>query len=291
MSFHIAALVTSEKCGHCRTMRGTGRLLSQNEIKKDSKTPTIPGGFHYDARFMKKMITADTDSAKLRIINVHYKSFNPGDGVMDLSVFVLEPDNKSIRQTILKEKNGKTVADIYVIGDVGKQVTSQDIPTEWPETVKTYLPVNLTSYAYFYPTLSLFHFEAWMNSIKNNEPIFGYVNGLETKQEHPYGAIPGQNPNPGDFVQFLNSFFKDGSKPILVKPEVLPKPEIMDKSVKSELPSLPIPQEKQKELLEAMASKESLKIPERIPENSKPVIRVPTAGACQNLNFRLYVKE
>ena len=53
-------------------MRGTGRLLSQNEIKKDSKTPTVQGGFHYDAKFMKKMITADTDSAKLRIINVHY---------------------------------------------------------------------------------------------------------------------------------------------------------------------------------------------------------------------------
>jgi hypothetical protein len=29
----------------------------------------------------------------------------------------------------------------------------------------------------------------------------------------------------------------------------------------------------------------------KVPENSKPVIRVPTVGACQNLNFRLYVKE
>ena len=281
MSFHIATLITSEKCGHCRTMRGIGRLLSQNEIKKDSKTPTVPGGFHYDAKFMRKMITADTDSAKLRILNVHYKSFNPGDGVMDLSVFTLEPDNKNIRQTILKEKNGKTVAEIYVIGDTGKMITSQDIPTEWSETVKTYLPVNLTSYAYFYPTLSLFHFEAWMNSINNNEPIFGYVNGLETKQEHPYGAIPGQNPNPGDFVQFLNSFFKDGSKPILVKPEV------SEKSVKQESQplNLPIPQENQKELLEAMASRESLKIPET------PIIRIPTVGTCQNLNVRLYVKE
>ena len=84
MSFHIATLITSEKCGHCRNMRGTGRLLSQNEIKKDSKQPSMPGGYHYDAKFMKKMITADTDSAKLRILNVHYKSFNPGDGVMDL---------------------------------------------------------------------------------------------------------------------------------------------------------------------------------------------------------------
>jgi hypothetical protein len=288
MSFHIAALITSEKCGHCRTMRGSGRLLSQNEIKKDSKTPTVPGGFHYDARFMKKMITADTDSAKLRILNVHYKSFNPGDGVMDLSVFTLEPDNKNIRQTILKEKNGKTLVEIYVIGDVGKMVTSQDIPTEWSETVKTYLPINLTSYAYFYPTLSLFHFEAWMNSIKNSEPIFGYVNGLETKQEHPYGAIPGQNPNPGDFIQFLNSFFKEGANPILANPPSLPKPEVKENlGESSKKPNLPLPQESQKDLLEAMAG---VKVLDRT-ENSKPIIRVPTVGACQNLNVRLYVKE
>ena len=122
-----------------------------------------------------------------------------------------------------------------------------------------------------------------MNSIKNNEPIFGYVNGLDTKKEAPYGAIPGQNPNPGDFVQFLNSFFKEGSIPILAKPEV--PTTSTDKLVKSELP---IPQEHQKELLEAMAG---VKVHDRVSENSKPVIRVPTVGACQNLNVRLYVKE
>jgi hypothetical protein len=268
MSFHIAAIITSEKCGHCRHMRGTGRLLSQNEIKKDSKQPTVPGGYHYDAKFMKKMITADTDSAKLRILNVHYKSFNPGEGVMDLSVFTLEPDNKSIRQTILKEKNGKTVAEIYVIGDTGKMVTSQDIPTEWTETVKTYLPPNLTSYAYFYPTLAIFHLEAWMNSIKTNEPIFGYVNGLDTKQEAPYGAIPpSQQPNVIEYIKFLNTFF-DGSKQILIKPESI-KPLV--------------PESQKNELLEAMANVKQ--------EPSKPVIKVPTAGACESLNFRLYVKE
>lgn len=271
MSFHIAAIITSEKCGHCRQMRGTGRLLSQNEIKKDSKQPTVPGGFHYDAKFMKKMITADTEITKFRILNVHYKSFNPGEGVMDLSVFTLEPDNKSIRQTILKEKNGKTVAEIYVIGDTGKLVTTQDIPTEWKETVKTYLPTNITSYAYFYPTLAVFHFEAWMTSIKNNEPIYGYVNGLDTKQEAPYGAIPGQNPNPMEFVKFLTTFF-DGSKQILASPA----------NQESKVKPL-VPESQQKELLEAIANVKQ--------EPPKPVIKVPTAGACESLHFRLYVKE
>lgn len=252
-------------------MRGTGRLLSQNEIKKDSKQPTVPGGFHYDAKFMKKMITADTEITKFRILNVHYKSFNPGEGVTDLSVFTLEPDNKSIRQTILKEKNGKTVAEIYVIGDTGKLVTTQDIPTEWKETVKTYLPINITSYAYFYPTLAVFHFEAWMTSIKNNEPIYGYVNGLDTKQEAPYGAIPGQNPNPMEFVKFLTTFF-DGSK------QILASPAIQESKVKPL-----VPESQQKELLEAMANVKQ--------EPPKPVIKVPTAGACESLHFRLYVKE
>jgi hypothetical protein len=271
MSFHIATLITSEKCGHCRTMRGSGRLFSQNEIKKDNKVPTMPGGYHYDSKFMKKMITADTDTTKFRILNVHYKSFNPGEGVMDLSVFTLEPDNKSIRQTILKEKNGKTVAEIYVIGDTGKLATTQDIPTEWSETVKTYLPTNITSYAYFYPTLAVFHFEAWMNSIKNNEPIFGYVNGLDSKPESPYGAIPGQNPNPMEFVKYLNTFF-DGSNQIMVKPE--PK--------NNEIKPL-VPESQKNELLEAMANVKT--------EHPKVVIKVPTVGACESLNFRLYVKE
>lgn len=273
MSFHIAVIITSEKCGHCRIMRGTGRLFSQTEIKKEGKHPSVPGGHHWDAKLMKKLITADSDSAKLRILNVHYKSFNPGEGVSDLSVFTLEPDNKTIRQTILKEKDGKTLAEIYTIGESGKKIGAQDIPNDWTDTVKTYLPMNLPSYAYFYPTLSIFHFDAWMKSIKNNTPIFGYINGLESKMESPYGGVPGQDPNPSDFSTFLASFF-NGSKQLLETPIVSKKTELSP-PLENPVPVLP-------QIVPEQTSVET---------KTKNIVRVPTAGSCQALNFRLYVKE
>jgi small subunit ribosomal protein S6 len=43
-------------------------------------------------------------------MNVHYKTFNPAEGVAYISVFTLEPDSKSIRQTLIKENGGDTVA-------------------------------------------------------------------------------------------------------------------------------------------------------------------------------------
>jgi hypothetical protein len=115
-----------------------------------------------------------------------------------------------------------------------------------------------------------------MASIKNNEPIFGYVNGLDSKQESPYGAIPGQNPNPMEFVKYLNTFF-DGSKQILAKPE--------SKSIENVKPL--VPESQKNELLEAMANVNQ----NQKQEPSKVVIKVPTVGACESLNFRLYVKE
>jgi hypothetical protein len=278
MSFHIAVILTSEKCGHCRTMRGSGRALSQKEIKEKSLPTSIPGGYHYDSKFIKKLITADSDSPKLRILNVHYRSFNPADGVSDISVFTLEPDNRSIRQVILKESEGKTVADTYVIGDTGKKTGTQEVPNSWNDTVKLYLPSNLTSYAYFYPTISIFNLESWISSIKNNEPVFGYINGMPTREEVPYGGMPGQNPNPiSDFSVFLKGFF-DGTRNLLVKPPAkqnIPEPPKIE-NLDSQVQNLDS-KVKENPLLES-------------PKPSK-VLRVPTVAACENLHVKLYVKE
>ena len=85
MSFHIACFITSEKCGHCRNMRGDGILLSKKKITSEKKNPTIPGGNYYDASFLKKLVTADSEVPKLKVLNLHYRGFNPNEGVMDLS--------------------------------------------------------------------------------------------------------------------------------------------------------------------------------------------------------------
>jgi len=271
MSFHIAVFITSEKCGHCRTMRGNGILMSKSKIEKEKKTPSVPGGYHYDSIYMKKLIMAgSSDSPRFRVVNVHYNSFNPSEGMMDISVFTLEPDNKTIRQTIFKGNEGKTLVEVYTIGDTGKKVSDQNDETKWEDTVSKFIPKNLHSYAYFFPTLAVFHMDAWMSSIRTNEPIYGYVNGMNTKEDHPYGALPGGQPSPGDFIKYLESFH-DGTRKLLDKPEKknsLPEPVSNQAPVPSGVPAPP-----------ALA-----------PETSK-MLRVPTKGACDKMNVRLYVKE
>ncbi len=277
MSFHIAVLVTSERCGHCTRMRGPeGILLSKKQITEKNIPPNVPGGMHYDANFMKKLVTAGTEHPKLRLMNVHYKTFNPTEGVANISVFTLEPDSKSIRQTIIKENGGKTTMDIYIIGDVGKKLQSQNLDIPWEDTLKTYIPVNLPSYAFFYPTLSIFHYEAWLHAVQKNEPVYGYVNGLPTREEAPYGAVANSQPNPSDFIKFLGSFF-DGSRKLLAKPEMVVETKTQESYKTPEAPKVPEP----------------VKIPEapKIQEQQKAPIRIPTKGACEKLNFRLYVKE
>lgn len=209
---HVAVLLTSERCGHCRNMRGSGRLLSKNEIKRDNKQANIPGGHHYDAAFMKKMITAEIgNTPRLRVINIHYKSFNPAEGVMDISVFTLDNDSTTVRQTMLKEKDGKGVMTIYTVGESGKIEASKELPTAWDELVKTYIPVNMQNYIAFYPQMVLFEGKAWTEGIDKKTPIYGYINGMDTKEEAPYGAIPTPQPKVIEWNKFLKQFF-DGSK-------------------------------------------------------------------------------
>jgi hypothetical protein len=278
MSFHIAVLVTSEKCGHCTRMRGEGILLTKKQIEEKKIPPNVPGGMHYDANFMKKLIVAGTDSAKLRIMNIHYKSFNPSEGVTNISVFTLEPDSKSIRQTMIKENNGKTTMDIYVIGDVGKKIQTQNLEIKWEDTLKTYIPVNLPNYSFFYPTLSIFHFESWLNAVQKNEPVFGYINGLPTREESPYGAVANAQPNVGDFVKFLSGFF-DGTKQLLAKPVVKKEEAVPDSLVEHK----PVPSNS------ILTAKEEVVEVKEVKEIK--TFRIPTKGACEKLNVRLYVKE
>jgi hypothetical protein len=214
---HVAVILTSERCGHCRNMRGNGRLLTKGDIKRENKQPNIPGGNYYDANFMRKLITCELGKeAKLRVINLHYKTFNPGEGFMDISVFTLESDG-NIKQTMLKENAGKTNVVTYLIGETGKVLSNNDIDTPWNEISKTYVPVNIANYAFFFPSLVLFESTEWSESIRTGAPIYGYLNGFETKEEAPYGARAGGQPNVLDFTKFLAQFF-DGTKQLKGKP-------------------------------------------------------------------------
>jgi len=264
---NVAVILTSERCGHCRNMRGTGRLMSKAEIKKENKQPNIPTGHHYDATWMRKLITADLNKdAKLRVVNLNYKSFNPAEGLTDISVFTLEND-KEVRQTMLKETgDGKTNMTIYVVGETGRVLSNQDIDTTWSEMCKTYVPVNISMYAFFFPSLTLFEGNEWTESIKNKTPIYGYMNGFDTKKDAPYGALtgPGIQPNVMEFSKFLIQFF-NGAKELKGKPSVEAKP-VEPEPVKKE------------EIVNPTASGESRR------SNI-----VPTTG--MRRNFRLYVLE
>ena len=287
MSYHTAVLITSEQCGHCRRMRGTGRLLSQNEIKKDNKPPTIPGGqsnptgYHYDAKFMKRLLTAGDSTVPqskqvLRLINIHYKTFNPMEGINDICIFTMEGNN--VKQTILRESSGKTSVEIYVIGESGKQLENKILPSVWSDSVKANVPINLPMYGHFFPILTLFHNDAWNDAIQNSKPIFGYVNGLETKTESPYGAIQAQRPNVVEFGLFLKQFF-DGTKKLEAVPSVIIKPEVSESS------------EKKVHFEEHRAIAPT--IPPTIQNGTVKNVESSKGSSdlCKKISFRLYVKE
>ena len=257
---HTAVILTSERCGHCRHMRGNGKLLSKTEITKEKRQPTIQGGHHYDAVWMKSLITADSGTEpKLRVINLHYKTMNFAEGLVDISVFSLEND-KEIRQTMLKEiAGGKTNITISVVGDNSRIVSTQDAPTLWSEICNTYIPINLNMYAMFFPSLLVFEANEWTTSIQNKVPAYGFLNGFDTKTESPYGAIPtGRNPDVLDSAKFLKQFF-DGTKQLKGKPSGMPAP----------------------------VATEMVVIPTNNVKNDNVVI--PTSGSKRN--FRLYVVE
>lgn len=275
---HVAVLLTSERCGHCRNMRGTGRLLSKNEIKRDNKQPNIPGGNHYDAVFMKKMITAEIGNvAKLRVINIHYKSFNPAEGVTDISIFTLDNDGVTIRQTMLKEKEGKSSMTIYTVGESGKVEASKDLPTPWDEIVKTYIPVNMQNYIAFYPQMVLFEGRAWTEGIEKKTPIFGYINGMDTKEEVPYGAIPTPQPKVIEWSKFLKQFF-DGSKELRAFPGNAPA-----------VPNIPFIEEPKPQVVEA-TEKVIVKSSGMIEKKDSNVVIAETPGS-KKMKFKLYVVE
>lgn len=272
---HIAVILTSEACGHCRHMRGSGRLLSQNEIKKDKKQATIPGGYHYDAIFMKKLITADTNTTNqhFRIINIHYKDFNTNGGINDISIFTLENDNTTIRQTMLKSNSDKTQVTIYMIGESGKVMSNDEIPTKWEDIVKTYVPVNIGNYAMFYPSMVVFEKDAWSKGITARTPIYGFLNGFDTKTESPYGVVTaGSRPNVIEFTKFLNQFIT-GEKKLLGSPQVNEVVVEKVEEVKTEtVPDNYVP-----------------KIADSIKREDGKIL-VPTTGAAKR-NFKLYVVE
>jgi hypothetical protein len=281
MSLHTAVLVTAQQCGHCRNMRGSGRLLSQNEIKKENKPANIPGGFHFDAKFMRRILTGqETPNASnkqvVRLINIHYKSMNPTDGISDISIFLVE-NPTTIRQIIMKEQDGKTSVEVYLIGENGKQLSKDVSPTVWADTVRLHVPINLMSYVAMFPLLTIFHSEAWAYSIQNSKPIYGFINGLESKTTSPYGFIQSKSPKVLDFAQFIGNFF-NGTQ----KLESQPSATVIEKTndiVPSEIKAPEAPKSVKFEDTEAKGASGSIM--------NKPI----QSTSCSKIKYRLYVKE
>jgi hypothetical protein len=189
------------------------------------------------------------------------------EGIVDISIFNLEGNN--VKQSILRESNGKTSIETYLIGDSGKQLDKKELPSVWSDSVKANVPINLTMYAHFFPILALFHIDAWNGAIQNSKPIYGYVNGLETKSEAPYGAMQSRQPNVIEFGMFLKQFF-DGTKKLESMPSVIVKSEAPENSEKK------------------VHFEEHRAIP---PTVQNGTAKSSPSELCSKINFKLYVKE
>jgi hypothetical protein len=275
-------------------MRGTGRLLSGNEIK--GKQPNLPGGHHYDAKFMRNLITAESDVPKIKVVNIHYKTFDNNKGVSDISVFMLDSDNKTVKQTMLKERDGgKTNMALYAIGDSGKVLLNNDIDKSWSEIVSEYIPSNIAAYSFFFPSLLLFEGRAWTEGISGKKPIYGYLNGFETNPKLPYGAIPGPQPRTMEWSKYLKQFF-DGTKELLGMPKIVQSEPEYKSGIEDQFES-----EKKEVRVEALdiprvgedlETKDSRSFESSRDREERKVktVSVGTLGS-RKMNFKLYVVE
>ena len=273
---HVALLITSERCGHCKNMRGNGRLLSQNEIKKDKKQATIPGGYHFDAKFMKKMICGGLDGpAKLRVVNVHLTTMNPNEPVKDISVFTLQSDNETVEQTMLSEEGDKVRITTYLVGENGKVKNNELATVAWKDISKKYIPVNMSGYCAYYPGIVLFESNTWTQGLQSNSPMYGYYNGFETKEQSPFGIDPHKKKQPVGFFEFLMPFF-NGTRELLGAPKVVVEEVVKVEPIKAVEP--------EKILVQTSGSLKNEEV-------KSDKILIPTSGAKERLKFRLYVTE
>lgn len=67
----VTCILTSQSCGHCNHMRGTGEV-SQNTCTQ----PTIPGGYCWNETFFKSLICGEGDIPKMRVYEVHFGPMN-----------------------------------------------------------------------------------------------------------------------------------------------------------------------------------------------------------------------
>lgn len=193
-SLPVAVIVTAENCGHCKRMRGDGKLLSSNSIDKNRIQPGIPGGKYYDEVFVTNLITGnsknDNFTAKYRVFNLHMANYQkPSDGVKSISFFALSDKPGVVTQKIFsKGEKDNTVVETLTVGSLKHISEEQKSDIEWSKTVGAYIPKDIIKYIVQYPTTLVFSAKSWDGAIRGENLLYGYVNGLKTKDVPPYGV-------------------------------------------------------------------------------------------------------
>jgi len=235
----VGVIVTAENCGHCNKMRGDGRLLSSTAINREKTHPTLPGGNYFDEVFMIKLITGNSKQIpapiKYRIYNIHMNDFNnPNSGVKSISFFTLSPDKPGavIERIFSKGENEKTNIETLIVGSLKniKEETKSEI--KWIDTVNSYIPKEIVNYILFYPQSAVFSAKSWDMAIKGEKSLYGFVNGLKTKDTAPYSVIREKQPQQEDPIAFFQSYV-DGTRELPDSPVLSIVQQTTPKEVKT----------------------------------------------------------
>jgi hypothetical protein len=229
MSLPVICIITSQQCGHCTTMRGTGE---PTEVPQ--KPFTITGGYNWSQEYFTKLMFAGGESRgnlKFRVVEVHTavmgcRSF---DQVQDFSEFTWN-GQKVIRTQYRTSGDANKTA--VISGD-----SVQTLDTNFSDFLKTKIPLQIFNYMGAFPSWAYFTGDVWDGAIKSNSvggvhvPLKGYLSVFKIKRI----------PTPDRTEMYGIDRTSGGKKPensittaamFLSDPEsMMPSPELIDLTV------------------------------------------------------------
>ena len=193
-------IITSESCGHCRTMRRTGDITEF----EDDRPPSIPGGYKWDQSFFTKLLFGVKD--------VNEKGSEPLVDVIEIYCKVLRFSTfNDVKELNTITWNGNKVERVSrQSGNIdGKMtVTVDNVTKDTDEIFEDYLKKNISPQLFrfvgFFPQWMYIDGQNWADSFAMNGDN-KFVTSL-----HP--NIPGLNIVPKE-VDGSTIYVSDGPLP------------------------------------------------------------------------------
>jgi hypothetical protein len=219
MSLPVIVFLTSKVCSVCEKIRSPskGKICPLAKTGEDTNAyakrlgfplaMTFPGDGRFEVDFFRKIITGGSGKgpAQYRVYCIQLETMAATwteNNVTEISIAELDGDG--VKQTIFSSKGGKTHQESIKITDKVTKILDRQETVDWTTTIDVYVPKGLVGYCWFFPAFLVFSGTLWDNSLKNKLPLYGIINGAQTKKVSPWGVdIPSGQPSIVSIFEFL----------------------------------------------------------------------------------------